>query len=126
MLKAQIGKMLQSNTRQKTEGTELNNQGVNNIHQKGDVIYLDSHVADYQPVINGNCDPQDKNLIESNPKDTNTVLGGCNNRGMCVEKQKCIAQMGGYFGFVPETSLKLYQGSPVYWKEFLPHFKHIN
>ena len=36
---------------------------------------------------------------------------------MCVEKQSCISQTGGYFGFVPETSLKLYQGPLVQWKE---------
>ena len=36
---------------------------------------------------------------------------------MCAEKSKSIAQTGGYFGFVPETSLKLYQGPPVYWKD---------
>ena len=117
VLNAHIGKMVQSNTPQKTEGTELNNQEINNIQQKGDVIDLDSHMTDYQPVFDGNCDLKNKKLIESNPKDTNIVLGGCNNPGMCVEKQKCIAQTGGYFGFVPETSLKLYQGPPIYRKD---------
>ena len=37
--------------------------------------------------------------------------------GMCVEKQKCIAQTGGYFGSLPETSFKLYQCPPVYWQD---------
>ena len=36
---------------------------------------------------------------------------------MYVEKQCCISQNGGYFGFAPETSLQLYQGPPVYWKD---------
>ena len=36
---------------------------------------------------------------------------------MCVEKQRCISQTGGYFGFVPETPLKFYEGPSIQWKE---------
>ena len=45
------------------------------------------------------------------------ILMECKQSGMCVEKQQCIAQTGGYFGFVPDTSLKLYHGTPVYWND---------
>ena len=31
---------------------------------------------------------------------------------MCKEKQCCISQIGGQFGFIPETPLKLYKRQP--------------
>ena len=74
-------------------------------------------MTDCQLVINGNCEPDNKVTLQNNPRNFENVVGDCNNSGMCVEKQKCIAQTGGYFGFVPETSLKLYQGPPVYWED---------
>ena len=36
---------------------------------------------------------------------------------MCVQKQRCISQTGGYFGFVPETRLKLYEGPTIHWEQ---------
>ena len=36
---------------------------------------------------------------------------------MCTEKQCCISQTGGYFGFVPETLLKLNGGPTIHWKQ---------
>ena len=105
------------NSPQKAVCTDLISQDVNRQHQKGDVRDLDIHVTDSQPVINGNYEPDNRNILESKPQNVENIVGRCNNLGMCAEKRKCIAQTGGYFGLVPETSLKLYQGPPVYWKD---------
>ena len=36
---------------------------------------------------------------------------------MCIEKKRCISQTGGYFGFVPDTPLQLYEGPLIKWTE---------
>ena len=105
------------NSSQETVNTDSVSQNVNNQQPVDDVIDLNSHVANCHLLINGNCEPDNRITLENSPKNVENIIGDCNNLGMCVEKQKCIAQTGGYFGFVPETSFKLYQGPPVYWQD---------
>ena len=96
-------KKFELNSPQKAVCTDLNSQDVNRQHQEGDVRDLNTHVTDSQPVINGNYEPDNKNILESKPQNVENIVGN--------------AITGVYFGFVPETSLKLYQGPPVYWKD---------
>ena len=110
-------KNLHCNSSQETVNTDSVSQNVNNQQPVDDIIDLNSHVANCHLLINGNCEPDNRITLENSPKNVENVIGDCNNLGMCVEKQKCIAQTGGYFGFVSETSFKLYQGPPVYWQD---------
>ena len=113
----EITETFQLPSSQKSVCTDLKNQDVSRHHQEGELRDLDAHVTDAQLVITGNCEPDNKNIIQSIPQNVENILMECKQSGMCVEKQQCIAQTGGYFGFVPDTSLKLYQGPPVYWND---------
>ena len=113
----EIAKHSVLNSSQKSAYTDLDSHDVIIQHQEGGVIDLDNHVTDSHLVITGNCEPDNRNNLQSKPQNVKNIVGECKNSGMCVEKQSCISQTGGYFGFVPETSLKLYQGPPVYCKD---------
>ena len=85
--------------------------------QECDKVDLDGHVTDSYLVITGNCDLDNSDNCECKPSNVNNKDGDCKTIGMCAEKQRCISQIGGYFGFVPETPLKLYEGPSIHWKE---------
>ena len=97
----EIIQKFESNSPQKTVDIDSNSQNSNTRFPVGDIIDLGSHVTDSQLVINGNCEPDNKTFLKNNPNNVSNVVGDSNKSGMCVEKQKCIAQTGGYFGFVP-------------------------
>ena len=73
-------------------------------------------MTDFSLAITGNCDLDNSNNLKSKPSNVINIDGKCKTTGMCVEKQHCISQSGGYFGFVPETPLKLYEGPTIHWK----------
>ena len=75
-----------------------------------------NHVTDLNMNLNGNCSLNSIHEINCKPIHVFDINWGCKTNGMCVEKQRCIAQTGGYFGFVPQTSLKLYQGPSIKWE----------
>ena len=75
-----------------------------------------NHVTDLNMNLNENCSLNSIHETSSKPIHIFDVKWGCKTNGMCVEKQRCIAQTGGYFGFVPQTSLKLYQGPAIQWQ----------
>ena len=112
-----IENQCQPSSLQQTQGTKIHRHNVQNLQKDDDVVDRDSHVTDYHMGINGNCEPYNNVIPQTGPKNIKNTFGTAIESGMCVEKQKCIAQTGGYFGFVPETSLKLYQGSPVHWED---------
>ena len=57
----EITKQFDLNSPQKVVCTDLYSQDVNRQHQKGNVRDLDIHVTDFQPVINGNYEPDNRN-----------------------------------------------------------------
>ena len=81
-------------------------------NQGGGEKVLDDHVTFLQLHKKGNCNPDNSNEINSEPSN-----GACTLTGMCIEKQRCISQTGGYFGFVPHAPLNLYKGPSVKWTE---------
>ena len=84
---------------------------------EGDDVDIDSHVTDLHLAINGKCYIDNRNHCKSKPSSVMDIDGRCQPAGMCVEKQCCISQTGGNFGFVPETPLKLYEGPTIHWKK---------
>ena len=77
---------------------------------------VNSHVTDSNIYLNGNCNLNSIHDINCKPVHVFDINWECKTNGMCVEKQRCIAQTGGYFSFVPQTSLKLYQGPYIQWQ----------
>ena len=98
----------QTNPKNHTQGcSEWQGQDQKNVY---------NHVADSNMDLNGNCSINSIHEINCKPIHVFDINWGCKTNEMCVEKQRCIAQTGGYFGFVPQTSLKLYQGPSIKWK----------
>ena len=87
-----------------------------NLNRDDVTVDTDSHTTDYLLAINRNSEPDNNLLLHSSPQDMENILGTVN-PGMCLDQQKCIQQTGGYFGFVPQTSLKIYKGTPVHWEK---------
>ena len=85
--------------------------------QECDKVDLDGHVYDSYLAITGNYDLDNSDNCKCKPSNVNNIDGDCKTIGMCVERQRCISQTGGYFAFVPETPLKLYEGPSIQWKE---------
>ena len=110
-------KNLHCNSSQETVNTDSVSQNVNNQQPVDDVIDLNSHVANCHLLINGNCEPDNRITLENSPKNVENIIGDCNNLGMCVEKQKCIA---------PERHLSCIRVLLCIGKIFLPYLKHMH
>ena len=109
-------KQLQTTVFQKSQGSDSLAYSPKNLNRDDVTVDTDSHTTDYLLVTNRNSEPDDNLLSQSSPQDMQNILGTVN-PGMCLDQQKCIQQTGGYFGFVPQTSLKIYKGTPVYWEK---------
>ena len=114
--KSKIQKQLHSTSLQQTQNSQRQSHTLLNLHRDDDMVDIDRHRTDYQPAINRNCEPDNNLIPQSSPKNIKNFCGTAINPGMCSDHQKCIEQTGGYFGFVPQTSLKVYQGSVVNWE----------
>ena len=112
-----ITNQLQLSSLQQTQSMKIHSHNVQNLQKDDDVVDRDSHMTDYHLVINGNCEPYNNAISQTSPKNIKNTFGIATESGMCLGNEKCIAQTGGYFGFDPETSLKLYQGFPVHWED---------
>ena len=73
--KAQIEKKLHPSSLQQTQGIKSYSQNVQNLNQDDDIVDIDSHVTDYQPVIDGNCEPDNNLIPQSIPKNIENILG---------------------------------------------------
>ena len=109
-------KQLQTTVFQKSQASESLPYSPKNLNRDDVIVDTDSHMTDYPLAINGNSEPDNNSFSQSSSQDMENVLGTVN-PGMCLDQQKCIQQTGGYFGFVPQTSLKTYKGTPVNWEK---------
>ena len=109
-------KQLQTTVFQKSQDSDSLVYSPKNLNRDDVTVDTDSHTTDYLLDINRNSEPNNNRLLHSTPQDMENILGTVN-PGMCLDQQKCIQQTGGYFGFVPQTSLKIYKGTPVHWEK---------
>ena len=109
-------KQLQTTVFRKSQGSDSLVYSPKNLNRDDVTVDTDSHTTDYLLAINRNSEPDNNLLSQSSPQDMQNISGTVHS-GMCLDQQNCIQETGGYFGFVPQTSLQIYKGTPVHWEK---------